>query len=86
MELASRLDFTETVKPICMPHFASREFKNTDATIAGWGKQGTQETGSSSYYNTKLKEAPVKIWTPKFCSDTMAKEFGVRQAWHTVKE
>ena len=86
MELASRLDFTETVKPICMPHFASREFKNTDATIAGWGKQGTQETGSSSNYNTKLKEAPVKIWTPKFCSYVIAKEFGVNQAWHTVKE
>ena len=81
MELASRLDFTETVKPICMPHFASREFKNTDATIAGWGKQGDQ-----SDYNTKLKEAPVKIWTSKFCSDTMTREFGVQQAWHTVTE
>ena len=81
MELASRLDFTETVKPICMPHFASKEFKNTDATIAGWGKQGDQ-----SAYNTKLKEAPVKIWTPKFCSYVIDKEFGVHQAWHTVKE
>ena len=69
-----------------MPHFASKEFKNTDATIAGWGKQGKQETGSSSTYNTKLKEAPVKIWTPKFCSYVIDKEFGVHQAWHTVKE
>ena len=80
LELTSRLDFSGTIKPICMPSWASRPFRNWNATIAGWGKQGHPYE-----YNTKLKEGLVKIWSTEFCSKFMVEKWRY-QTWHDVTE
>ena len=63
-----------------MPHWASQPFRNWNATIAGWGKQGEPYV-----YNTKLKEGFVKIWSTEFCSKFMLKKWRY-QTWHDVTE
>ena len=78
--LARRVDFDQLIKPICMPHWASQPFRNWNATIAGWGKQGHPYE-----YNTKLKEGLVKIWSTEFCSKFMLKKWRY-QTWHDVTE
>ena len=79
LELKNRLDFSVTVKPICMPYFINRPYHNTKATIAGFGKQAGYN------YNSQLKEAPVEIWSQEFCTRIMDAKWS-DQPWHEISE
>ena len=79
LELANRLDFSVKMKPICMPRWINRPFHNTKATIAGFGKQAGYN------YNSKLKEAPVEIWSQQFCAKIMDAKWR-NQPWHKISE
>ena len=76
LELKQPADFTRTVKPICMPHWATKPYHNDAATIAGWGRVARP-------WETKLTEAGVQIWSHDFC-DGIMKELWKENLWHTV--
>ena len=75
--LARRIDFDQLIKPICIPHWALRPYKNYKATIAGWGKE-------KNIWVSNLKETPVQIWSQEFCSGIMEQEWKNANKWHTV--
>ena len=75
--LARRIDFDQLIKPICIPHWALRPYKNYEATIAGWGKFGKT-------WVSNLKETSVLIWSQEFCNGTMEREWKNTNKWHTV--
>ena len=78
LELKQPADFTRTVKPICMPHWATKPYHNDAATIAGWGRVARP-------WETKLTEAGVQIWSHEFCSGIIDEQKTENEKpWHTV--
>ena len=75
--LTQRIDFDQLIKPICVPDWALRPYKNYKATIAGWGKE-------KNIWVSNLKETPVQIWSQEFCSGIMEQEWKNANKWHTV--
>ena len=77
LELWDRLDFTMTLKPICMPHWSSKDYKNDEGRIAGWGWDGQA-------WPVKLKRSKrLEIQSVEDCKASMDQKWGT-QKWHTV--
>ena len=78
MELNDWVDFGQTIKPICMPHWGTRPYNNDAAVIAGWGKEGRN-------WRSNLKEVGVEIWSQEFCSRIMPEAEKLWYSpWHTI--
>ena len=46
LELAVAVDFSQNIKPICMPFLASRHYKSgAKGIVAGWGWDGQDRLG-----------------------------------------
>ncbi|ALC44031.1 CG43336, partial [Drosophila busckii] len=70
--LAHNVQFSRTIRPICLPTSASlrsKSFVGYTPFVAGWGK--TQESGTSSNI---LQHLSIPVLTNEQCRDTYAKK------------
>ena len=70
---------SETLRPVCLPHWASEPFNNDHGIITGWGKDGYY----NRYDSSNMKEADVVIWNNNFCRGIMNLTWH-DNSWHTV--
>ena len=75
LELSAAVDFSVSMRPICMPHWATKPYQNDRGTIAGWGWDGQS-------WGKDLKEVNTVIWTQEFCTEIF-KHYWTFQ-WQTI--
>ena len=78
LQLKDAVDFVENIKPICMPYWASRQYKSDKGIVAGWGWDGQS-------WPSKLKKVDVNIFAHEYCQKRMD-NWWEDQEWHTIKE
>ena len=71
LTLEEPLVFSDTVKPLCLPSKTSPRFEYYQATVAGWGLQGRNNSDS-----IELLEGTVTVIPNERC----------RETWKFVKE
>ena len=75
------MDFSQDVKPICMPYWTMKNYNNDKATIAGWGP-GIEK--ASQRWNLNLKEHNTTIWTGEFCRGVMKHNYQGKEPFHII--
>lgn len=61
IKLQSSVEFTDAVRPVCLPTYREQVFVDEECYITGWGL--TQETGREDILN----EAPIEVITNEVC-------------------
>ena len=77
LELKDAIDFSHRVKPICMPHWASRPYVREQGVVAGWGWDGQA-------WPAKMKMVDANV-NSEDCQQRMDNWWKDRE-WHTMKE